>query len=298
MALAGAGCDSDGGGTVGSASAPGASGTLSWALDERPRTLDPLHARSPTEMLVARQVYEPLVAKLAGPFERARRAPGLVLSARPSDGARIWSLRLRRAVRFGDGSPFNAQAVLANVERWRLEGAAAALLGDPLADAPRPDLVRFILERPDPGFADRLRSPRLGIVSPRAIAEAEGRPLDAGAAADGGTGAFELREQAPDELVLARNTEWWGTERGLGPGVDQLRFAVVADPAERLAGLLDGAYEIASGLDGPALRRSRRDPLLTVESRAGETLAMERSVRGLAPERVPALSSVWLTTVG
>jgi peptide/nickel transport system substrate-binding protein len=197
-------------------------------------------------------------------------------------------------VRFQDGTPFNASSVLANVERWRSVPSGRAQLGDLLVDAPRPDLVRFILPAPDPDFPQRLASPRLGIVSPRAIAAAAGGPLDASRLPESGTGPFELRERSRDRLLLARNTSWWGTERGLGPGVDQIELRVVPDPQERLALLHDGSVRVAE-LGAEGLRAARQDPLLTV---IPDGLGAERSVRGIpAGEPAPSLNAVWLTGI-
>ena len=90
---------------------PGDGGMLVWALPERPASLDPLYTETGSEQLVARQVHEPLVAELTGPFEDARRVPGLALSALPSSDRTVWRLRLRTGVRFQDGTPFSASAV-------------------------------------------------------------------------------------------------------------------------------------------------------------------------------------------
>ena len=284
---------------VGGPAPPGAGGTLAWALAERPAEFDPLFATGAAARLVVRQTHEPLVAELTRPFDKPRHLAGLAVVVRPSADATIWRLRLRAGVRFGDGAAFNAQAVLANVERWRRTGAAAALLGDPLADAPRPDLVRFILPEPDRGFDRVLASPRLAIVSPRAIAAAGGGRIARDDAAATGTGPFELREHEADEITLARNTDWWGAELGLGPGVDQLRFQIAPLPRERLELLQADSVQVAERLAPRELRRVRREPLLTVISGpAGGGIASARSVRGIpAGEAAPVLNSAWLTSI-
>lgn len=299
MALGGCGDDGDVGAGFAATPSPGGGGAIVWALGQRPTHLDPLYARTAAERLVSRQIHEPLVAELTGPFDDARQVNGLALSALPSNDNRVWRVRLRSGVSFGDGAPFNAAAVLANVERWRASAAGQALLGGALTDAPRPDLVRFILPAPDPDFDRLLASPRLGLVSPRALAAAGGGELDAAQAGESGTGPFELRERDPDRLLLARNTEWWGSDRGLGPGVDQLEFAVTADPRERVAELRDGAVAVAADLGPAQLARVRRDPLLTVVAQPGPRgLGIERSVRGIAPgAAAPPLNGIWQTTI-
>ena len=62
--------------------------------------------------------------------------------------------------------------------------------------------------------------------------------------------------------MLARNTEWWGTEHGLGPGVDQIELRIVADPGERLGLLRDGTVQVADLALGQRAA-VRADPLLT-----------------------------------
>jgi len=276
----------------------GGSATLSWALDRRPTTLDPLYARTGADQLAARQLHEPLIEQLDGPSQESRDTPGLALSARPSADDTVWRLRLRPGVRFQDGARFNASAVLANTDRWQAAPAGRRLLGDLLVDAPRPDLVRFILPGPDAHFDRRIASPRLGIVSPEAIAEAGPGPLDPARYPDSGTGAFELRERSADRLLLARNTGWWGSEHGLGPGVDQLELLAVADPQERLGMLRDGSARVA--VLGPSqLAAARRDPLLaTIREPGSEGLGIERSVRGIPPgQPAPPLNAAWVTGI-
>jgi len=260
--------------------------------------VDPLYATSAVDRLAARQIHEPLVEELDGPFDVARRSPGLAVTVTPSPDQTIWSARLRPGVRFQDGTPFNAAAVLANVERWRTVAAGRAALGDLLVDSPRPDLVRFLLPAPDPDFPDRLASARLGIVSPKAIAAAAGGPLDTARLPASGTGPFELRERSSDRELLALNTGWWGTDRELGPGVDQIELRVVEEPDERLVALRDGNVLVAE-LDPDQRRDARRDPLLTTQPQgAGAILGLERSVRGIPPgEPAPSLNAVWLTGI-
>ncbi len=277
----------------------GQAGALSWALAERPRTIDPLYARTSADRLAARQIYEPLIEDLAAPFDEARRFGGLALSVVPSKNATVWRVRLRPGVRFQDGTRLTAAAVLDNADRWLGSASGRALLGDALVDAPRPDLVRFILPAPDPDLERALASPRLGIVAPRAIAEAGGGPLEASEAESGGSGPFELRERSADRLLLARNTGWWATAHGLGPGIDQLELLAVPEARERLAQLRAGAVEVAGDLDDRARRAVRRDPLLTVVPEPdGGGLGVERSVRGIPPaDPTPSLNAVWLTGI-
>jgi peptide/nickel transport system substrate-binding protein len=200
-------------------------------------------------------------------------------------------------VRFADGAPFNASAVLANAARWQASSQGTAILGNFLVDAPSPELVRFILPAPDREFDQRLASPQLGIVSPRAIAAAGGGEVTMRRASNSGTGPFELRERSGDRLLLARNTEWWGAERGLGPGVDQLEFDIEASADRRLADLRGGNAEVAE-LPRAQLAAVNRDPLLTAMPDTAGGVGVERSVRGIPAVQVPPLNGAWLTSLG
>jgi ABC-type transport system substrate-binding protein len=210
----------------------------------------------------------------------------------------VWRLRLRPGIRFQDGTPFNASAVLANAERWRSTVAGRALLPQLFeVDAPRPDLVRFFLTGPDSRFDRRLGAPQLGIVSPRVLGSRRGE-AELATGVNTGTGAFELRERDRTRLLLARNTSWWGTGRDLGPALDQVEFRIVPDGAERVELLEAGDAQVASGLGALDLRKIAGDPLLTALPPADAGLALERSVRGIESARaVPSLSGAWLTSI-
>jgi peptide/nickel transport system substrate-binding protein len=271
----------------------GPAGTAVIAVDRRVSTLDPLQATNHAESLAARQIYEPLVARQSAPFGERRIRNGLVRSLSASADETIWSARLRRGVRFEDGTSFDADAVLANVARWQESRRARALLpGLVAADSPRPGLVRFVFERRLGGLRARLGSARLGLVSPAAIARGS-RPIDAGAS---GTGPFELRERERDRVLLVRNADWWGRELGVGPGVERIELRTVGGERRRLNELLTGDAVAAFGLGRASLRTVRGDPLFDGIRRGGMGIGFERSTRGLeAVDHESSLAGLWLT---
>lgn len=302
-ALAGTGCGGDEGDATGVAggAVPGG-GTLVYALAAQARELDPLLATARPELVVTRQVHEPLVASLRGPYGDVRRSRGLAIAWRSTPDREIWSFRLRQGIRFQDGAAFNASAVLANAERWRSLDAGRELVPELVAaDAPRPDLVRFILSDPVPDFPERLASPRLGIVSPRALRPHSGVAARLAGSERSGTGPFELRERLPGgPIVLAGNTEYWGTRLDLGPALNELEFEIVPSLSERLELLEAGQVQVADELDSATVERLRANPLLTYVGGPGNAvLGLERSVRGIdSATAIEPLSNVWLTVVG
>jgi peptide/nickel transport system substrate-binding protein len=276
----------------------GGGGTLSYGLAALPSTLDPLSATTRAEQTVTRQIYEPLIERLSGPYAQAAPQAGLALAARPSRDRTTWTVTLRPNVRFQDGTPFNAAAVLANTRRWQSNPAGRTLLPDLFAvDAPRPDEVRFLLDKPVPDLVRRLSSPRLGIVSPRALDPQSGQ----GASfltdvAGSGTGAFQMGPRGPARQVLSRFAGWWGSPMGLGPSLDGVTFILAPQPSQRLRLLQEGAIQVADPLRAAGLRAAASDPLLDTVGGPLSGIGLEGSVRGIdSAVAIPVLSGVWLT---
>ena len=296
-----AGSGGSGGGTteVGTGLPPaGGGGTLSYALPGLPATLDPLAASDHNSQTVVRQVYEPLIERLSGPYGQATPQAGLALTARPSRDRTTWTVILRSGVRFQDGTPFNAAAVLANTRRWQTSPVGAQLLPHLFAvDAPRPNEVRFLLDSPVPDLVQRLSDPRLGIVSPRALDPQSGTrarfvPDQPGS----GTGPFQAGPRGPGRIVLPRYAAWWGSSMGLGPSLDGVTFVVAPQPGQRLRLLKQGAVQVADPLGQVGLRAADRDPLLLTAGGPVSGIGLEGSVRGIdSAGGIPVLSGVWLT---
>jgi peptide/nickel transport system substrate-binding protein len=294
--LGAAGCGADDEQTVPEpAPALGPAGAARFAVGARIGSLDPLRAGSRSGRIVARQIYEPLIGRIRAPFGGGRARAALARSLRPSDDGLTWTARLRKGVRFHDGTLLDAGVVIDNVSRWLADPAAARpLRGLAAADSPRPGLVRFQLDRPLPALPRLLSGGRYGIVAPGSLparrgGDLRGRPI--------GTGPFELRGSGRAAALLARNSEWWGSALDLGPGVDSLEFVVLGARGARLEALDRGAVDIADQLrPGPLARRARRGALLSWLSEGGITIGFDPSVRGIDTTRADvSLSSVWLT---
>lgn len=279
----------------------GEGGQIAFAIASRPGEIDPLMASDRQSLLVSRQIHEPLVEEVTGPFGDMRRVPGLADAYRPSGDRTIWRFELRPRVSFQDGEPFNASAVLANAERWQRLAPGRALLPDLVAvDAPRPGLVHFILDRPDPNFPRRLSAPELGIVSPKALPDAGDPSGPLRRETNTGTGPFEIRELEPARVLVVRNVDWWGSRFELGPALDQIEFPVIGDAADRAQALAAGDVQAADDLNRDGLAQLDRHPLVTHERPAGgPPIGLERSVRGVRFDAgLPLLSGAWLTTSG
>jgi len=298
VGLVGCGGGSSGSTRIGSGlPAAGGGGELAYALPSLPSTLDPLAADDRPAMTVVRQLYEPLIEHLSGPYGQTPPDAGLALVARPSRDRTTWAVTLRSGVRFQDGTPFNAAAVVANSRRWQHDPVGRRLLPHLFAvDAPTPDEVRFLLDQPVPDLVSRLADPRLAIVSPRALESRSGHRVRFVEAAASGTGPFEPGAQGTSRMMLTRFAGWWGSTMGLGPALDGVTFVVAPQPAQRLRLLQEGTVQIADPLRQEGLRAAQADPLLVTAGGPTSGMGLEGSVRGVDSARaIPVLSGVWLT---
>jgi peptide/nickel transport system substrate-binding protein len=88
-----------------------------------PSNFDPLFAADGESFRVDRQIYETLIRHKPG---TAEMEPGLAESWDRSEDGKEWTFKLRKGVKFQDGSDFNAKAVCFNFDRWHNLGPAAA----------------------------------------------------------------------------------------------------------------------------------------------------------------------------
>ena len=89
--------------------------TLVYGQSKLPVTLDSAAAQDGNSLRVAKQVVETLVTFEPG---TVNPIPGLATRWEASSDSKVWTFHLRKGVKFHDGTPFNAQAVKFNFDRW------------------------------------------------------------------------------------------------------------------------------------------------------------------------------------
>lgn len=190
--------------------------------------LDPAVVEDADSLTVSGYVYEGLV-KLDS---KGNPAPALAASWEISEDGLDYIFHLHAKVTFHDGTPFNADAVLANFNRWfdpqdPLHGNSTyaawkkvflGFKGDKQANK-QPvsffdgiekvnDLTVLVhLNRQEPNFLSILAQPNYVLASPARL-KAVGAQFGIGNAS--GTGPYMVESWTKDGLILQPNANYWG----------------------------------------------------------------------------------------
>ncbi|HKH34661.1 MAG TPA: ABC transporter substrate-binding protein, partial [Beijerinckiaceae bacterium] len=100
------------------AAGPAEARTLRWARSIDTTSLDPHAANTGPNLLVAHQIYEPLIVRH---FD-GKMVPALAVSWSLTRDPLVWEFKLRPNVTFHDGRAFTAEDVLFSLERARSAG--------------------------------------------------------------------------------------------------------------------------------------------------------------------------------
>jgi len=213
------------------AQGPKVGGELVIAFGTDPESLDPNKITSAPAGMVLTHIAETLLTMT----EELEVAPLLAESWEFSEDGLSLTLYLRKGVKFHDGTPFNAEAVKVNLERFR-KATYAFLLFPRVQTIEVVDeyTVRLNLDKPFAPLVAHLTHNFVAMVSPKQIAELpEGQEIMAPV----GTGPFKFDKWVRGEYVrIVRNDEYWGPK----PYVDAVVFRVVPSDATRLVLLETG----------------------------------------------------------
>ena len=240
----------------GDAGEPVAGGTLVFGGSRLASSLDPVLTSDGESFRVLQQSYETLVDLVPGSTSELEGVLAETWEGEP-DGTE-YVFHLVEGATFHDGTPFNADAVVANFERWQNlpeEMQADAYYYDAVFDGFGPDnlmqsieatdeyTVTITLREPNPNFLYGLALPCFGIVSPAILESTNASDAASTLGTDvtqGGTGPFVLTEYVPDEsATFARNEEYWGDPAYL----DRVIITPNADGAARLQALQGGSVQ-------------------------------------------------------
>ena len=207
-------------------------GTLRYGLSAETNGINPTASSlSVNGLMMGNAVFDTLSALTPD----GQWVPYLAESFTPNDDNTQWTVKLREGVTFHDGTPLNAEAVVANFEAQRahpLVGLAVKpFYPEEGATTVVDDLtVTFNLLEPDAKWPTAV-SGQLGMVASPTWLAAAAEP-DNGALNQEpiGTGPFRIESRSEDSVTrFVRNDDWWNGEVYL----DAVEFYPVPDPDAR-----------------------------------------------------------------
>jgi len=179
-----------------------------------------------------------------------------------SDDGLTWTLKLAEGVTFHDGTPFNAEAVKWNFDRWRFtdhpqhfpeqvfeyyEYQWGGFDDDSLitnVEATGEYEVTFTLSDPVAAFLNNMAMPMFAIHSPTAV-QTHGANYGTPDVGYVCTGPYMFESWVSDsQVVLQRNPNYWNEIPG---NVDTIVFKIIPDAAARLAALQAGQIDAFEG---------------------------------------------------
>jgi peptide/nickel transport system substrate-binding protein len=213
----------------------------------------------------------------------ARVVPNQALSATFSDGLKTLTVKLRPGMKFSDGTPFNADAVMWN---WkRLNSCASCPDWTLRKDHPftSPDPLTVVVHMTEPnaalldGFTDSVGN---WIASPTAFQKLGAKRFSLKPV---GAGPFKVvNDKLNSELVLNRNPTFFKAGEGL-PHLDTLTFKSIGSDQAAYQALLAGSAEVYEALGAPSLiKQAEHNPKLTV-TRQPATAPYMTQLNTLAP---------------
>ena len=245
------------------AGAPNYGGTLRFVGEIDALGFDAIQTRA----LIGpgRRVGNLVMEKLFERGENGELIPVLGLSATSSDDGRIWTVKLRQGIKFHDGTPFNAEAVVHHWQRLldpknRFRGR---LLLRPVLSVEKTGTyeVRFTLKYawlPFTGFLTTPSGFTALIPSPKAVADGIHNRAPVG------TGPFIFKEwKRGDRMVVSRNPDYW--QKGK-PYLDEIVSRPIPDHESRYAALASGQADIMITDRPTHVKKLSRDPDFTTQT--------------------------------
>ncbi|MBS4913494.1 MAG: hypothetical protein KHZ77_04955 [Veillonella sp.] len=207
-----------------------------------------------------------------------------------------FTFTLRKGVKFSDGTDWNADAAIANVNKWMDKSLGlkrTSFVSGIIEKVEKIDdyTIKFTLNKPFGAFVNNMAHPAMVMMSPKQIAAG----LDATAKHPVGTGQYTFVEWVPgDHVTLALNKNWWGYNKDVAggealvapdAGFKTITFKPVGENSSRVAMLQSGDAQMIFDVPSESYSALEQDSNLHVDK------AQSISVRYLMMNtQKPALS--------
>ena len=212
--------------------------SLTIGTSAEPSSLDPQYHNLGPNNAMARHFFDRLIHL----DKNIQHNPGLAVSWKPiSDTA--WEFKLRKGVKFTDGSPFTAADFVYTVERVPTVPNSPSSFGiytKAIKKIETPDAHTLILHTAKPYPLLPADVSLLNILSRSASTGKYSEQLNTG---DGlvGTGPYKFVSfKRGDRLIMERNEGYWGEK----PVWDKVTWRTMTNASSRLAALLAGDVDL------------------------------------------------------
>jgi peptide/nickel transport system substrate-binding protein len=224
-------------------------------------SMDPhYHNLSPNNSMML-HVFEPLIRR----DENQKLVPGLATSWKAVDDL-TWEFKLRKNVRFHDGSPFTAEDVaftLKRVPNVPNSPSSFATFTKPIVDVKIVDPHTIVFKTATPHVLLPSDIASVLIVSKLHGEKATTEDYNSGKACIG-TGPYKYMEYVPNQRVVVKaNYGYWGGEEPW----DKITFKILTNAAARVAALLSGDVEMIETVPTADIARLERDKNFSVVSK-------------------------------
>ena len=230
---------------------------LRIGLASEPTAMDPhYHNLSPNNSLLS-HIFQSLV----GQDERQRLEPELAESWKAINDT-TWEFKLRRNVRFHDGTPFTADDVIFSFERApNVEGSPSGFgiyaRGKTFTKVDE-HTVHIKTAAPYPLMPNDVS--QVFIVSRKHGQGAKTPDYNSGKAAVG-TGPYKFVEYTPgNRIVMQRNDQYWGDK----PAWQRVVFRGIKSDPSRVAALLAGDVDLIDQVPSTDMERLKKDPKVAI----------------------------------
>ncbi len=210
-------------------------------------------------------IAEHIFDKLVQMDPDSKMIPGLATSWKAIDD-KTWEFKLRKGVKFHDGSELTAEDVAFSIDRvptianspGLFTAYTKAIVGKEIVD---PYTIRFKYAVPYPLAPNDLST--IYIVSKKVATGASTEDFNSGKAAIG-SGRFKLiRYVNGDRVELARNDNYWGEKAAW----QKVTFKIIKNEPARVAALLSGDVDAIEQPPTADFARIKSDPKFIVTSK-------------------------------
>ena len=225
--------------------------TLTYAMYGDIKDWDPAIAFSLEVMMLA-NVYEPLLWYNPD-SEEGQFTPALATDWSVSEDGLSWTFQLREGVTFHDGTPLNAEAAKASLDRTREMKQGAWYIWESVEKIEATGSHELVITTKSPQPIDLIASSQYGsyIYSPTA-AEKGTEWFNQGNAA--GTGPYEVRQWSQNQqVVLEANENYWRSWED--NQYDRVILRVVTENATQVQMLMSGEADFISLVPADIVKR-------------------------------------------